>query len=122
MGWSIGFNLNWNRDIGYGVPAECDFPDCKEEIDRGLSFVCGAGQPYGGDNGCGLYFCGKHQYYHSFRGGDSGFFCIRCVKSQYPFKPKPDVKEWIDFKLKDKSWDGWRKRNPDLIKRLREIV
>lgn len=23
MGWSIGFDSNWNRDVGYGVPATC---------------------------------------------------------------------------------------------------
>ena len=26
MGWSIGFDSKWNRDIGYGVPATCDYP------------------------------------------------------------------------------------------------
>ena len=50
MGWSIGYDSNWDRDIGYGVPAYCDHPDCNEEIDRGLSYVCG-GEPYGGDRG-----------------------------------------------------------------------
>jgi hypothetical protein len=52
MGWSIGFDTTWNRDIGYGVPAICDRPGCGEAIDRGLSFVCG-GEPYGGEKGCG---------------------------------------------------------------------
>ncbi len=53
MGWSIG--SDGDRDIGYGVPAECDHPDCTAEIDRGLSYVCG-GDPYGGEYGCGLFF------------------------------------------------------------------
>ena len=44
MGWSIGFDTRWNRDIGYGVPAYCDHPGCNKEIDRGLSHVCG-GEP-----------------------------------------------------------------------------
>src|SRR4051812_7048849 len=26
MGWSIGYDSNWQRDIGYGVPAFCDHP------------------------------------------------------------------------------------------------
>ena len=43
MGWAVGFDNNWNRDIGYGVPAICDFPGCGEEIDRGLGYVCGGG-------------------------------------------------------------------------------
>ena len=41
MGWSIGFDRRWNRDIGYGVPATCDQPGCGADIDRGLAFVCG---------------------------------------------------------------------------------
>ena len=59
MGWSIGFDSNWNRDIGYGVPAVCDHPKCNAEIHRGLAYVCG-GQPYGGEKGCGLFFCYEH--------------------------------------------------------------
>jgi hypothetical protein len=55
MGWSIGYDSKWQRDIGYGVPGVCDDPACAEKIDRGLSYVCG-GEPYGGDEGCGLYF------------------------------------------------------------------
>lgn len=39
MGWSVGFDENWQRDIGYGVPAYCDHPQCKAEIDRGLDYV-----------------------------------------------------------------------------------
>ncbi|HEV7521417.1 MAG TPA: hypothetical protein VGP89_09990, partial [Candidatus Angelobacter sp.] len=59
MGWSLGFDSNWQRDIGYGVPAYCDHPKCNKKIDRGLSYVCG-GEPYGGELGCGLYFCSEH--------------------------------------------------------------
>ena len=28
MGWAIGYDSNWGRDIGYGVIAYCDHPDC----------------------------------------------------------------------------------------------
>lgn len=35
MGWAVGYDSNWRRDIGYGVPALCDQPDCVEEIDSG---------------------------------------------------------------------------------------
>jgi hypothetical protein len=61
MGWAIGYDDNWDRDIGYGVPGECDAPGCHARIDRGLGYVCG-GQPYGGEKGCGLFFCGKHLF------------------------------------------------------------
>jgi hypothetical protein len=96
VGWSLGYDFNWDRDIGYGVPAICDYPGCNTRIDRGLSYVCG-GQPYGGETGCGLYFCGKHLY---FWRRAKGQHCIRCIESQEPFKAKPDIKEWIDEKAK----------------------
>jgi len=105
MGWSIGFDSNWNRDIGYGVPAICDYPGCNEKIDRGLSYVCGD-EPYGGGDGCGLYFCGKHK----------NILCERCEDNKEPFEAKPDIDEWIKHKLTDESWTEWRKENPNFIK------
>lgn len=113
MGWSIGYDTNWKRDIGYGVPAVCDHPGCDEPIDRGLGYVCG-GEPYGGDDGCGLYFCGKH-------GG--GMRCIRCAGANVePFDAKPDVAEWIAHKLMDKSWAKWRAENPGEVKTLKAAL
>lgn len=32
MGWSIGWDSTWQRDIGYGVPALCDHPNCSAVI------------------------------------------------------------------------------------------
>ncbi len=115
MGWSIGFDSNWNRDIGYGVPCLCDYPKCNEEIDRGLSYVCG-GEPYGGENGCGLYFCSEHMKFteHGIQ------LCERCLKNKEPFKPKKDIKEWIVWKLKDESWEEFRKENPKFVKKYRK--
>lgn len=104
MGWSIGFDDKWQRDIGYGVPAWCDHPDCNEKIDRGLSFVCG-GEPYGGDRGCGLYFCGKHLLAHV----RLPQLCERCSKRRNPFNPKPEHPEWVHHKATDPSWEEWRK-------------
>ena len=101
MGWSIGYDSQWERDIGYGVPATCDHPGCGAEIDRGLSYVCG-GEPYGGDLGCGLYFCGEHLFWPSL--------CERCEKDTEPFEPTPDVKQWIDHKATHPSWEAWRKQ------------
>ncbi len=100
MGWEIGFDERWNRDIGYGVLAWCDHPDCQVEIDRGLGFVCG-GEPYGGHRGCGLYFCYKHRSYRSL--------CARCMRTQDPFEPKPEHPVWICHRLTDPSWAEWRK-------------
>lgn len=82
MGWSIGYDSKWNRDVGYGVPAICDHPDCSEEIDRGLSYVCADQEMFGGENGCGLYFCSAHRDYHEFENGDEAFVCERCAAGE----------------------------------------
>ena len=115
MGWSVGYDSNWNRDIGYGVPATCDHPGCGEEINRGLAYVCGNQQPYGGEDGCGLFFCGKH-------GG--GSLCERCEgkRKKSAFEPTPDVPEWIEWKLTDESWKRWRDENPEEVAALRAAL
>jgi hypothetical protein len=116
MSWSIGYDNKWKRDIGYGVPAFCDHPGCNNEINRGLAYVCGAEQPYGGENGCGLYFCVKHQFYHLFRNGNGGMFCKRCISHKTPYKAKPEHPRWIKWKLSDKSWEQWRQENKEEVK------
>lgn len=118
MGWSIGYDEHWKRDVGYGVPSVCDHPACSAAINRGLSFVCG-GDPYGGEHGCGLFFCAEHLEYHDFRDGCGVQVCPRCAKGKSPYKnPKPDSAEWIRWKLTDESWEAWRVENPDEVKRL----
>lgn len=117
MGWSIGWDPTWQRDIGYGVPAYCDHPECNAEIDRGLSHVCGSEEPYGGEHGCGLYFCEGH---HSGSRGDAYNLCPRCTANRGPFYyPKPDHPRWIEHKLTDSSWAEWRAENPAEVDRLR---
>jgi hypothetical protein len=113
MGWSIGYDDNWKRDVGYGVPATCDHPGCDVAIDRGLAYVCG-GDPYGGEHGCGLFFCEKHRYYAARRDAE---LCARCHASRHnnPFKPKPDTAEWITHKLTHPSWAEWRAEHPDFV-------
>lgn len=101
MSWSIAFDDHWQRDVGYGVPAFCDHPDCSAEIDRGLPYVCG-GDAFGGADGCGLFFCGEH-------GG--GGLCSQCSHNRAPFKPKSDHPEWIKHKATDPSWAEWRQEN-----------
>ncbi|MGL4233196.1 MAG: hypothetical protein ACRDAM_15870 [Casimicrobium sp.] len=117
MGWSIGYDENWQRNIGYGVPAICDHPKCNEEIDRGLSHVCGD-EPYGGEVGCGLYFCSKHL--SGLRKWKS--VCARCERYRKPFKPKPDTLEWINHKLTDESWQQWRDENPQIVTDLTQRI
>lgn len=113
MSWAVGYDSNWKRDVGYGVPATCDDPDCETEIDRGLGHVCG-GDIYGGDHGCGLFFCCSHLAY-----AEGPQQCDRCIAGAEPFDPKPDVAEWINWKLTDESWGPWRSEYPEEVERLK---
>jgi hypothetical protein len=117
MSWAIGYDAKWNRDIGYGVPAECDHPTCRVKIDRGLSFVCG-GEPFGGNHGCGLYFCPDHLF-HAGEKRDGVQLCLRCYYNRHRlYTPKPDVAEWREHKLTDESWAKWRVDNPDEVAKV----
>src|SRR3990167_2703344 len=46
--------------------------------------------------------------------------CFRYDKKHY--KPKPEVKEWIDWMLTDQSWEQWRKENPEKVERMRKSI
>lgn len=102
MSWAIGYDSERDRDIGYGVPAFCDHPGCKAEIDRGLSYRCGEIHE---DDGCGLYFCADHR---EFVDDKRGQFCERCRAGEDPFAPSPDHPSWLEHKETDPSWANWR--------------
>lgn len=103
------------RDCGYGVPAECDHPKCTERIDRGLAHLCGD-EPGDEQFGCGLYFCGVHLGYRTPRGLSHAItLCPACWSYRPPYKPKPDVPEWIGWKLTDESWAAWREEHPEFM-------
>ena len=126
MGWQVGFDSTWNRDIGYGVPATCDRPDCGEAIDRGLGYVCGS-EPYGGEHGCGLYFCGAHLVSGrtasaSSLHADDRWLCERCLVGKASFDPTPDTAEWAHWKLTDESWAEWRRQNPGETERIKALA
>lgn len=74
MGWAYGTDGN-GREVGYGVEAECDFPECHEKIDRGLSFRCGPLDCETDDDvpGCGNFFCNAHLFLAS-----DAWFCPTC--------------------------------------------
>lgn len=108
MGYAVGFRDD--RWIGYGVPAECDRPECTVEIDRGMGYVCGDVWGAEDTEGCGLFFCARH-------GG--GSICERCEAGAAPFAPKPDSDEWVDHMLTDESWEEWRGENPAQVEALR---
>jgi len=114
MTWAVGYDSYWERDVGYGVPAFCDYPDCKAEIDRGLSYVCCDSEPYGGEIGCGRYFCPKHEMPQW--GKDDVMFCGHSgMNADYYSADHPD---WIKHKLSDESWQQWRDENKELVENL----
>lgn len=113
MSWAVGYSHKHKRDIGYGVPAICDHPECNEEIDRGLSHLCGD-IPYGSSYGCGLHFCSDHLE-TAEKDNECINLCERCLAGEPEFTPKPDTKEWQEWKLTDESWAKWREENPDLV-------
>lgn len=139
MGWALGYDSMTNRDIGYSVVAFCDHPGCGTEIDRGLSYACG-GEPYGGEGGCGLYFCSAHLGYTDTEEINDKIYgsgvCERCADflektdrwekdgshGRPPvfdaFRPMSDHPLWTRHKLKDPSWAKWREENPELVKEL----
>lgn len=115
MGWAVGEGKD-GRDIGYGVPALCDHPACGKEIHRGLAYICGIINTEGEDRGCGLHFCGDHRRYSE----RFGQLCFRCwPRRREPFIRKPDVREWIEHKLTDESWQDWRDENASEVSRLK---
>lgn len=59
MGWAFCGTDSEGREIGYGVEATCDHPECSEKIDRGLGYACG-GMHLEGEYSCEKYFCGDH--------------------------------------------------------------
>jgi hypothetical protein len=118
MGWAVGEDKA-GRDIGYGVPALCDHPECSEHINRGLSFVCGMINMDEGDRGCGLHFCTGHLQYSP----KYGQLCDRCYpRKRKPFARKPDVTEWLQHKLIDESWRQWRADNPHEVAEVRKMI
>lgn len=114
-----------DRDAGYGVPAVCDHPGCNERIDRGLSYICG-GEPASDSRGCNLYFCSEHLQHHFARQNGAIELvplCARCYpRRKKPFPPKPDLPEWLEWKLQDESWQQWRDENPAEVQRIRDVL
>lgn len=104
------------RWAGYGVPAECDWPKCDEQINRGLAYKCEEHVEYYIDavteqeveqinDGCGRFFCDLHLYLYAEHQG---------------IEHKPDSLEWVRHMLTDESWQQWRDENPSKVAAMKQ--
>lgn len=110
MGYAV--YAQGNRWAGYGVPAECDHPDCAARIDRGMDYRCdelyNENEETGEvseSEGCMMFFCPEHQ--------DDEHDCGNVVG-------KPDSAEWMAHMLADDSWADWRSENAASVKAMQE--
>jgi len=111
MGYSVYYDSTWKRFSGYGVPAICDHPNCNEEINRGLGYICVGEEE---DEPCGLFFCDEHTSLDNQ--------CENCKYLDESFVPKPETKEWIEHMLTDDSWESWRNNNPGEVECLKLTI
>ena len=119
------------RWAGYGVPAECDWPGCGAEIDRGVAYRCEEhgryelrldGEPiehsrfesepdaeevWISEEGCGLHFCAQHLCKTHHHEG---------------ITPKGESEEWIRHILTDESWEEWRNETPDKVNAYKDVL
>lgn len=120
MGYAVYFDNSQGRWAGYGVPAECDHPDCHTMIDHGLGCKCETITVYTIDKdtgeetedeaeGCGLFFCEDHLY-------------LSCQDIHFAFAAKPDHPAWMLHMLTDESWGEWRHNEPAEVARFEEVL
>lgn len=103
MGWAIGYDDQWTRDIGYGVPAYCDHPGCDALIDRGLGWKC-----EDEECGCGKFYCAAHLYDSASHTHDAP-----------PDRIHPD---WANHVLTHHTWARWREENPHEAEKARRSL
>lgn len=102
----MGYQVYWNSDNqrwqGYGVPAECDYIECYEPIDRGMGWQCESSKCR-----CEMFYCVNH---HHMKHDD------------FAIEPKGETEEWIRHILKDPSWKEFRKDKPEIVQHYMEML
>lgn len=98
MGWGDCGQDSQGRNIGYVFPATCDFPGCKEKIDRGLAYACGG--MHGEDSySCEKYFCYNHKNKHiDTPDGDCLSICQNCLTNAIECGWDEEPEKWIEEK------------------------
>lgn len=112
----MGYQVYWNgrRWCGYGVPAYCDYRGCRNEIDRGVYYMCeamystgDAGDQIIHDEGCRDFFCDDHADHNEFH--------------DY-VEESPEHPEWVHHVLTDETWERWRQENPSKVQQMKEML
>ena len=93
----MGYGVYWHngRWQGYEIPAYCDFPGCKEEIDRGMGYS----HTQDKEEPASVFCCDKHTH--------ESIDSFEAEEKEHP--------EWLDHILTDKSWKQWREENPEIV-------
>jgi hypothetical protein len=102
----MGYSVYWanGRWQGYGVPAYCDYPGCKEKIDRGMGWQHKEEKEFSDPY---TFCCSKH--------------CHEPLESFY-VDTEIEHPEWLKHILTDDSWKQWRDEKPEIVERYRKIL
>jgi len=113
---NMGYAVYWanGRWQGYGVPAYCDYPGCKEEIIRGIGHSIdyveiGSGMGYAHDeeeNYPNVFCCSEHQ--------DQELNSFMPEKKEHP--------KWLNHILTDDSWKQWREKEPEMVLKYKKML
>ena len=100
----MGYGVYWanGRWQGYEIPAFCDYPGCKEEIDRGMGW----------------------QHQEDEEEPPSVFCCL-----DHTLEPielfeveEKEHPEWLKHILTDESWKEWRNKEPEIVKKYKAML
>ena len=129
MGYAVYWTPEHNRWEGYAVPAQCDWPSCRTQVDRGLAYRCedhggyklmldgaeisysrfhcepAAEEEWEEEPGCELTFCDEHR---------------AATSDHHGVSPKGELPVWEEHMLRDESWAEWRQDNPDMVGEMAE--
>ncbi|MFH7764588.1 hypothetical protein [Acinetobacter sp. BSP-28] len=124
--------------------AYCDHPGCKNEIDRGIGYVCCGDQDH--MCSCGGFYCAEHESLCTIITEDEfedldqddiqellnhydltempvfdedGYF-YHC--SHEPIEKDKEHPEWLKHVLTDETWQEWREKEPEMAKHYQELL
>ncbi len=99
----MGYGVYWTngRWQGYGIPAYCDYPGCKEEIDRGMGYAHDKEEMPSS-----VFCCKKHQ--------EEKLNSFEVEEKEHP--------EWLNHILTDESWEKWRNEAPEMIEKYKKML